>query len=104
MREGTAAAKRSDHVAEEVKNERYRVLSEIDNRLHQQFLESQVGTTAEILVEKRKSPDYVNGYTRNYTPVRIYGSDAERHSMIKVMITGVQDGYCTGKEIQYAGD
>lgn len=104
VREGTAAAKRTDHISENIKNERYRILSGIDNRLHGEFLQSQVGTVQEILVEKRKSPDYVNGYTRNYTPVRIYGSDAKRHSMIIVEITGAKDGYCTGKEIQNAGN
>ena len=104
IREGTAAAKRTDHIAENIKNERYKILSEIDNRLHREFLEAQIGTQQEILVEKRKSPDYVNGYTPNYTPVRVYGSEAKRHSIIKVKITGAENGYCIGEEMRIADE
>jgi len=99
IREGTAAAKRTDHISEQVKNERYKRLSRLDKQLHSDFLTSQIGTTSEILIEKRKSPDYVNGYTKNYTPVRIYGSDAKRHDIIKVKITSVGIDHCIGEEI-----
>lgn len=99
IREGTAAAKRTDHVSEQVKAERYRRLSELDARLHSAFLSAQVGTVQEILIEKRKSPDYMSGLTPNYTPVRIYGSTAKRHDTVKVKITEASDGYCIGEEI-----
>ncbi len=100
VREGTAASKRTDHIPENVKNERYKILSDIDNRLHGEFLASQVGTVQEILIEKRKSPDYVNGYTPNYTPVRIYGEDIPRHSIVKVKITEAENGYCKGEKMR----
>ena len=99
IREGTAAAKRTDHIPDNVKAERYRRLSQLDEKLHGEFLASQVGTVQDILVEKRKSPDYANGLTPNYTPVRVYGSKAERQDVIKIKIVGVKDGYCTGEEI-----
>jgi len=99
IREGTAAAKRTDHISEQVKAERYRLLSELDRRMHSEFLNSQIGKIADILIEKQRSPEYVNGYTKNYTPVRIYGSKAERHDIIKVKITGVKEDYCIGEEI-----
>ncbi len=99
VREGTAAAKRTDHIPEALKNSRYKILSDIDSRLHADFLKSQTGTVQEILIEKRKSPDYVNGYTPNYTPVRIYSADIPRHSIVKVRITGAENGYCVGRLI-----
>ena len=99
VREGTAAAKRTDHIPEALKNSRYKILSDIDSRLHTDFLKSQTDTVQEILIEKRKSPDYVNGYTPNYTPVRIYGADIPRHSIVKVRITGAENGYCVGRLI-----
>ena len=68
--------------------------------MHAEFLAAQVGTQQEILVEKRKSPDYINGYTPNYTPVRIYGADISRHSIVKVKITGAENGYCIGEEMR----
>lgn len=99
IREGTAAAMRTDHIPEAVKTERYRRMSQLDEKLHGEFLGSQVGTVQEILVEKRKSPDYANGLTPNYTPVRVYGSHAERQEVIKVKIKEAEDGYCTGEEV-----
>ena len=99
VREGTAAAKRTDHVPEQVKAERYKRLSELDEQLHEKFLRSQTGTVTEILIEKRKSPDYANGLTPNYTPVRIYGSGAQRQDIVRVKITDAIDGYCIGEEI-----
>ncbi len=99
IREGTAAAGRTDHIPENVKNARYKRLSQLDNRLHTDFLKSQVGTEQEVLVEKPKSSDYANGLTPNYTPVRIYGSKAKRQDIIKVRIIDTKDDYCIGEEI-----
>lgn len=99
IREGTAAAKRTDHVAEQIKSQRYKRLSELDEQLHERFLRSQIGTETEILIEKRKSPDYANGLTPNYTPVRIYGSDAQRQDIVRVRIIDVMEGFCVGEEI-----
>lgn len=99
IREGTAAAKRTDHVPENVKAERYHRLSRLDEKMHKEFLDSQVGTVQEILVEKRRSSDYANGLTPNYTPVRIYGSKALRQDVVKVKITAVEGDGCIGEEI-----
>ncbi len=99
IREGTAAAKRTDHIPENVKNERYKKLSALDERLHKEFLKAQVGTVREILVEKPKSADFANGLTPNYTPVRVYSSKAKRQDIIKVRIIDTKDDYCIGEEI-----
>lgn len=99
VREGTVASKRTDHIPEQVKNERYKILSAIDERLHSDFLTLQVGTVQEILIEKPKSEEYANGLTKNYTPVRAYGSKAKRHDIIRVKIIGAENGYCIGVEV-----
>lgn len=99
IREGTAAANRTDHIPEQVKAERYRRLSELDERLHGEFLAAQIGTVQEILAEKPKSEAYANGLTANYTPVRVFGSKAKRHSIIRVKIIGAENGYCIGEEV-----
>ena len=99
IREGTSAAKRTDHVPENVKAERYHRLSRLDEKMHKEFLDSQVGTVQEILVEKRRSSDYANGLTPNYTPVRVYGSEALRQDVVKVKITAVEGDSCIGEEI-----
>ncbi len=99
LREGTAAAKLPGHLPEAIKAERFRRLSELDEKLHQKFLLEQVGTVQSVLVQKRVSPDFAFGLTPNYTPVRLYGSSAARHELISVKITGAEAGFCTGTAI-----
>ena len=100
VREGTAAAKRTDHVSENIKNIRYREMSTLADSLQREFLKSQEGTVQKVLVEKQTSPDYIGGYTENYTPVRIYGGTAERHDIIEAEITGTGDGFCIARQLR----
>lgn len=99
VREGTAAAKRTDFVHEDVKRERYNRMSALGEALRERFYKSQLSTEHKLLVEKRISPDFINGYTENYTPVRVYGSKAKRHDLICVRITGSKDEKCLADEL-----
>ena len=49
-----------------------------------------------VLIEKHTSPDYCNGFTGSYIPVRIYGEDIPRHSLVQVKLTSADGNYCTG--------
>ena len=100
IRKGTVAAMRTNQILPQVKSARARKMTALADALEQRFLESQVGTVQTVLIEKRTSPDYCNGFTDSYIPVRIYGEDIERHSLVKVRLTGVQDNYCTGTVIK----
>lgn len=99
IRKGTAAEKRTDHVPEAVKAERYAQMSAAAARVNERFLQSCVGKRFDILMQKRTSPDYAAGLAPNYLPVRIYGSDAKRHDIVNVTVTEAKDGFCIGKEI-----
>ena len=99
IRKGTAAEKRTDHIPEAVKQQRYKEMTELDRKLHSRFLNSQIGTIQPVLVQKRTSPDYASGLTPNYINVRIYGSKAKKHDIINVRIIGVEGEYCLGEEI-----
>lgn len=98
IRKGTAAEKRTDHIPEAVKQQRYKEMTELDKKLHSRFLNSQVGTIQPVLVQKRTSPDYASGLTPNYTSVRVYGSNAKKHDIINVKIIGAEEEYCSGEE------
>lgn len=98
VREGTAAAKRTDHIPEQTRQERFRRLCALDEKLHTKFLSEQVGTIQPVLIQKRTSPDFAAGLTPNYTPVRLYGSIAERGSVVLTAITGADKEYCIGEE------
>ena len=99
VRPGTAAAKRSDHVPENVKAARYEKMAALADRVRADFLRAQVGKCTEILVQKRTSPDFAAGLAPNYTPVRVYGSDAARHDIIRVRIASAEDEFCVGEQL-----
>lgn len=96
IRKGTVAAMRTNQVVPQVKSSRAKEMSALADRLERQFLESQVGTVHTVLIEKRTSPDYCNGFTGSYIPVRIYGEDIPRHSLVQVKLTSADGTYCTG--------
>ena len=98
VREGTAAARRNDHISENVKAQRYARMSALASRLYSDHLKSRIGSCDTVLIQKRTSPEFAAGLTPDYTPVRIYGSRAERHDIIKIRIVGAGEGFCVGEE------
>lgn len=99
IRRGTAAEKRTDHIPAAVKAERYAAMSAAAERVNERFLRENTGKTFDILIQKRTSPDYAAGLAPNYLPVRIYGSAAQRHDIVRVKITGTENGYCIGEQV-----
>ena len=59
------------------------------------FLESQIGKTLEVLVEEYHE-GYAQGYTKNYTPVRIACGE-NLHGIVKAKITAVSGDFCIGE-------
>ena len=53
-----------------------------------------------MLIEKPQGGLYSQGFTENYTPVRIIGKQIPRHSLVRVKITGAKKGYCLGTVIE----
>ncbi len=96
IRKGTVAAMRANQVVPHVKSARAKQMNVLAERLEKRFLESQVGTVQTVLIEKRTSPDYCNGFTESYIPVRIYGEDIPRHSLVQVKLTSAEGTYCAG--------
>lgn len=97
-RTGTVAASRPDQVAKSVKECRSRRMIETTLRSRNRFLNSQIGTTAAVLVE-RAEQDKCTGYTANYTPVTVNGDESLCGQMINVNILGVEDDACIGEII-----
>lgn len=97
-REGTVAAE-MPQIHPRIRSARVDILNEVGKELELQFFKSQVGKTRTVLIEKPQSEEYSHGFTENYLPVRIYGKPLPRHSLVKVIITGYREGYCTGRVI-----
>lgn len=95
IRKGTVAAELRQ-VPPPVRSKRVEIMTETADDLEQAFFASQRGTIRRVLIEKPQSPAYSHGFTDNYIPVRIYGEQLPRHTMVKVRINGSGKGYCTG--------
>lgn len=95
-RRGTAAASMPDAVPMEERRRRAAALAEITAGSAQDFYQAQVGTVQMLLVEKKREPDWVRGYTPNYTPVRVRCTDDRRGELLPVRITKAGPEGCTG--------
>ena len=96
IRPGTAAALMPDQVSETAKEQRYGKMTGLSERLRRDFFEKNLNTVHKVLIERQISPEYINGYTESYIPVRIYGGKAKRHDIVKVKITEVKENFCVG--------
>ncbi len=94
VREGTKAAK-LQQLTNAVKESRAKKLTEITNKTRQEYLKKQIGKTVNVLFETDKT-DYSEGYTENYTPIRIYDNIKRSGKIIEVKITDATDNYCVG--------
>ena len=100
IRQGTVAAMRTNQVLPHIKSARAKQMNRLAAELEQRFLAKQVGTVQTVLIEKRTSPEYCNGFTGSYIPVRIYGENIERHSLVKVKITAAEGNFCVGEVVK----
>ena len=86
IRKGTAAEKMDGHLSDEIKDSRADIIKRISSEKFQQFVNSNLGTEAEVLIEKRldKQGKY-KGITRNYLTVRL--NEGAFNTLQKVKLT-----------------
>lgn len=99
VRPGTAAAKMREQIPGNIKEQRYKKMSQLAAQLQCDFYKKNIGKVFNVLIEKQTSPDYINGFTENYIPVRIYNTIANRHDIITVKITAAKDNYCIAQKL-----
>lgn len=95
-REGTKAAK-MPQIEKSVKEKRSHIMIEKTEEIRREFLKSQIGKIVEVLFETRHSDGYIEGYTKNYTPVKVKG-ELPCGEILKVKITAVDGDFCVGKK------
>ena len=95
-RDRTPAAK-MPQLSNAVKNDRAHRLGLIAADIRREYMKSQVGRTVEVLFETEHD-EYSEGYTKNYTPVRIYDKANRKGKTISVKITGYTDDCCIAEE------
>ena len=97
VREGTRAAK-MEQLTKSVKEDRASRLSAVTESIREEFLKNQIGKTVEVLFETEKD-GYCEGYTKNYTPVRVNSTETYKGKIITVEIIEAEKDYCIGKFI-----
>lgn len=98
VREGTAAAKRTDKVNPETAQQRAKQMQKICESTEKTFLVSQIGTVAKVLLETEVNGVW-EGYSENYTRVKIPNLTANEGDIVTVTITNAENDYCIGKLI-----
>lgn len=73
LRKGTQAEKIENHLDSKTKEHRANIIKEISSQKHKEFLQKNIGTMQEVLIEKNldRKTEYLKGVTRNYINVLI---------------------------------
>lgn len=102
IRKGTQAEKMEGHLPDKVKEERATAIKKISARKTKEFLEKNVGTVHDVLVEKHldKHLNVLKGMSENYITVLLNSDDRNLINTIqKVKITEIKDGKAFGEII-----
>lgn len=97
QRKGTVADKSPDQVSPAIKDDRAKRMGALVEEERKAFLASQLGKTEEVLFERLRH-GYLEGYTKNYTPVHVYSTDDSFCGMIKkVRLIKAGEDCCIGE-------
>lgn len=96
-RPGTKAYNAPGQVQNKVKEERARRMARTAEEAQLAFYASQVGRTETVLFEQAVEPHVYEGYTGNYTPVRVSSTNSLRGLILPVFITHAGKAFCTGE-------
>lgn len=103
IRKGTQAEKMEGHLPDKVKEERATAIKKISAQKTKEFLEKNVGTVHNVLVEKHldKHLNVLKGMSENYITVLLNSDDRNLINTIqKVKITKIKDNKAFGEIIK----
>lgn len=95
-REGTPAARRHDAVDKSVRAERAHIMGDICRQCERDFLKAQCGKTEKVLFET-EIDGYWEGYTGNYTRVKVKSAGDLEGKILPVVLTAANEDYCIGE-------
>ncbi|MFC4558861.1 tRNA (N(6)-L-threonylcarbamoyladenosine(37)-C(2))-methylthiotransferase MtaB [Virgibacillus kekensis] len=96
-RTGTPAARMSDQVDEDIKNDRVHQMIELSNQLAKEYAAGYEDEVLEVIPEEMSENDgMLEGYTDNYLKVRFSGPESLIGKIVRVKITKAGYPYCEG--------
>ena len=84
-------------VSRKEKETRSAAMISLTDATRKEFLEQQVGRTLMVLFESPVRDGLYEGYSENYTPVRVSCQKDPRGSILPVFITQASDTFCVGE-------
>lgn len=99
-RSGTAADKMDGHIDEHIKHDRADVMIAHMLDAQKRFMQSQVGKRTTVLIETLDKNGYYDGYTPNYTRVKIADPSLKSGEMRQIVITDAFDDYCAAEVVK----
>ncbi len=100
-RKGTPATRFKDTISDEVKDERLHMLMKLQDEIYHKHRTAMVGSTQEILVEKRspRDPKFLKGRTRCWKNTLFEGDDSLIGTLQQVKIQGFSHQTLIGEKI-----
>ena len=99
-RKGTVADRMEGHINEKIKHERADIMIAHTLEEQRKFMQSQVGLTEPVLFETCSKDGYFEGYTKNYTKVKVKDDCIVNGAILDVRITEAFDDYCVGEVVR----
>ena len=96
-RKGTKADLMEGQIPENIKNERSKMMIEHTAQKEKEFLASQVGRVVSVLFETADRDGLFEGYTENYTKVKVKSDQDISNTLLNVKLTQANADYCFGE-------
>ena len=96
-RKGTKADQMDGQIPESVKNERSKIMIAHTNQTEKAFLSSQIGKTVSVLFETKDRDGLFEGYTENYTKVKVQSDADLSNRLVDVCIRQAKEDHCVGE-------
>lgn len=96
IRKGTKAETMEGHLPDKVKEERASIIKKVSEQKMNEFLQSNIGDTREVLIEKRPYRGKLKGVSENYINVIVENGTDQFNTLQKVKINRVENGKAIG--------
>lgn len=99
-RQGTTAVRLSDHLQNETKKQRVRILMKLGEAKQAAFAKQMLGRTVPVLFERKRSDQFISGYIPQFLKVHVQASTDLKNEIREVCLSDYQDGKLLGNLIQ----
>lgn len=103
-RPGTKAYDAPDQISQRLKEERSHKMIEATLKTQNDFFNSQLGLTEAVLFERKQKDGLYEGYTMNYTPVRVKSEQKLQGKIVNVVLKENKGEYLVGDRIEEANN